>query len=151
MGFSLLMFVGFLGLGIFGMTLQTVAGDSEKAGEALGRMLIPLIIFGLLAKNAWKALILKEPADNPVFRRRHRTFNVTAGAIATVVLLAAMGLGIITGQKVLKNRRIDATLSEIQNLGPKSAELRARVQTVMSKDTPTFEAYYNRSLELEKC
>ena len=150
MGFSLLMFMGLLGVAIFNQTVQLVAGESEKAGEALGGMLIPLIFFGFLSKRAWEAIMLKEPAENPVFRQRHRLFNVVGGAVGIVVFLTAFGFGITAGERVLKNRRIDRTLSEMEKLGPKNAELRQQIKTVMSKDTPTFDAYYDRSVELEK-
>jgi hypothetical protein len=145
MSFSVL-----LSLAIFNLTWQSIVGESEKAGESLGRMLIPLIILGFAARNAWKSLLAKEPGDNPVYQLRHRRFNVIDGICAIALLSFAVGFGTLSGDRIQRNRRMDATVSEIAKLGPKGAELRGQIKAVLSQDTPTFADYYLRCLKLEK-
>jgi len=56
---------------------------------------------------------------------------------------------VVAGNRIAKNKRLDATFSEITKLGPKGAELRAQIKTIMSEETSTFQDYYLRSLKLE--
>jgi hypothetical protein len=139
-----------LTLAIFNLTWQSIVGEDEKAGESLGGMLIPLIILGFAARNAWKTLRAKEPEDNPVYQLRHRRFNMIGGTCAVALLSFAVGFGIRAGDRIQRNRRMDATVSEIAKLGPKGAELRGQIKANLSQDTPTLADYYLRCLKLEK-
>jgi uncharacterized integral membrane protein len=146
---SILIFLVLLGLAIFNMTWQSMAGEAERAGESLGKMLIPLIVLGFAARRTWNSLLSKEPEDNPAYKSRHRRFNAIVGTCSIALLLAALGFGVIAGNRIAKNKRLDATFSEIKKLSPKGAELRAQIKTIMSEETPTFQDYYLRSLKLE--
>ncbi len=147
---STVSFSALLSLTIFNLTWQSVVGEDEKAGEAVGRMLIPLIALGFGVRRTWKSLLAREPEGNPVYQLRHRRFNVVGGIWAIVLFVLAVGFGIFAGDRIQKNRRLDATLSEIGKLGPKGAELRGQIKAILSQDTPTFEDYYVRCLNLEK-
>jgi hypothetical protein len=146
---STVIFLALLGLAVFNMTWQSMAGEAEKAGESLGKMFLPLIVLGFAARRTWNSLLAKEPEDNPVYKRRHRRFNAIAGTCSIALLLAAIGFGVFAGNRIAKNKRLEATISEITKLGPKSAELRAQIKNIMSEKAPTFQDYYLRSLELE--
>lgn len=146
---STLIFLVLLGTAMFNMAWQSTAGEAEKAGESLGQMLIPLVVLGFAARRIWNSLLSKEPEDNPVYKSRHRRFYAIAETCGIALLLAALGFGAIAGNRIAKDKRLDATLSEIKKLGPKSAELRAQIKTIMSEKTPTFRDYYLRSLKLE--
>jgi hypothetical protein len=142
-------FVALLGLSTFNMTWQSIVGEDEKAGESLGRMLIPLILLGFSARHTWKSLLAKEPENEQVYKRRHRRFNVIAGTCSIVFLFAAIGFGLVAGNRIEKNKRLDATISQIAKLGPKNAELREQIKAILSEDTPTFQDYYLRCMKLE--
>jgi ATP-dependent Zn protease len=49
---STLIFVILLGLGIFNMSWQLMVGEAEKAGESLGKTLIPILLLGFGARQA---------------------------------------------------------------------------------------------------
>jgi hypothetical protein len=65
------------------------------------------------------------------------------------LLLGAMGFGVVTGNRIQKNKRLDSIVSEIAKFGPKNAELRGQIKAIVSEETPTFQDYYVRSLKLE--
>ncbi len=146
---STLVFVALLALSTFNVTWQSLAGEEEKAGESLGRMLIPLIVVGYGARRAWTSLLAKEPEDNPAYKRRHRRFNLIGGVCSVALLVAAIGFGFVTGDRIKKNKRLDAIVSEIAKLGPTSTELRSQIKAILSEETPTFQDYYLRCMKLE--
>jgi hypothetical protein len=141
-GFSLL-----LSVSIFNLTWQEVGG---QVVQPLGGSLVGLIALGAAARSAWKSLLAKEPEDYAVFRRRHQKFNVIGAICAFAMMLSALGFGITAGQRIQRNKRLDSVTAEIERLGPKGAKLREQMKAVLSEDTRTFEAYYLRSLELDK-
>lgn len=146
---STLIFLVLLGAAMFNVAWESTAGEAERAGESLGQMLIPLVVLGFAARRIWNSLLSKEPEDNPVYKSRHRRFYAIAETCGIGLLLAALGFGVVSGNRIAQDKRLDATLSELRKLRPKSAELRAQLTTIMSEKTPTFQDYYLRSLKLE--
>jgi hypothetical protein len=146
---STVAFVALLGLDTFNMTWQLIVGEDEKAGEDLGRMLILLIILGLSARQTWKSLLSKEPETETLYKRRHLRFNLIAATCSIVFLFSAIAIGVVTGNRIEKNKRLDATISQIAQLGPKNAELREQIKAILAEETPTFQDYYLRCIRLE--
>ena len=150
MAIGTLIFTSLLGIGLFNFTWQLMVGDSEKAGESIGRMFIPVLLIGFSLVRARNSILKQEPKTNPTIRRRLRMFDVIGGFLTITILVSALALGVTAGARIEKNRKLNRTIDEMAKLGPKNAELRAEIKNILSKDTPTFEDYYLRSLKLEK-
>ena len=57
----------------FNVAWQSVTAETEKAGESVGRLLVPLILMGYWGKRAWASILQREPETNPFFRRHYQS------------------------------------------------------------------------------
>ena len=145
-----LIFSALLGISLFNFVWQSMGGDPEKAGESIGKAFIPILVIGFSVVQARKSILKQASNADPTIHRRLRKIEIIGGILACTILITSLVLGATVGGRVEKNRKLNQTLDEMGKLGPKNAELREEIKTILSQDTPTFEDYYSRCLKLEK-
>ena len=66
----------------------------DEAQHAVGvKWLLGLVFTGIVSRREWGALLRLEPESNPLFKRKHRKFQVVCAAlIMVIVLICAIGL-----------------------------------------------------------
>jgi len=77
-----------------------IGNSIEKGANAAGVVwLLALALMAIVFQRQWVALLRLEPENNPVFKRKHRRFQVIAGALVLVVLACAVGFDVLAGEQ----------------------------------------------------
>ena len=146
---DLVIVTSLLALTTFTEAAESVAGSIERAGQFARHGLIPIVLLLFGGRVAWKSLLQREPESDPLFRRKHRRFQLAAGIIIGAVIVSAAGLGLTAANRQRKADRLNALAAQARRLGSKHADLARQIVEMHSKPTQTMKEFYAKCLAVE--
>jgi hypothetical protein len=130
---------------MFSLVMATTAGSPDGFSKG-SPPLIGVIIMAIWARSAWAKIMIAEPNSNPLFRRKHFSFNLKAGGLIAATVLAAGSYGAHLG---LHRATVNEHLEEIRVLGEKAAPLKKQFIDIVRRDTHTTPEYLQWTKDLE--
>jgi hypothetical protein len=146
--YSLVCFTGVAAAGVFLLALATLQGF-PAAFKQDSISLIGLIGAAIWVSGSWSSIKRAEPETNPEFRRRHREFNVKAGAIITGLLFSAALAGSYFGIRAGHTAKLKTLFKETQELEVKGVPQKQLFMKLVRENTKDLPQYLQRCAELE--
>lgn len=143
--FALICFTLLIAFWTFSLVLATTAGSPDGFSKG-SPPLIGVIVMAIWARSAWAKIMIAEPNSNPLFRRKHLSFNLKAGGLIAAMVLAAGGYGAHLG---FHRASVNEHLAEIRVLGEKAAPLKKQFIDIVRRDTHTTPEYLQWTKDLE--
>ncbi len=137
-----------LGVATILITVDSMDTQQDRA-QAIGRMIIPVAFCLYGANRAWKSLLGKEPESNPLFRIKHRRFQLASAICMGVVLTSSLSYGVARGSRIQQTNKVTEIIKQLAELTPKANSFRQRLGDIRSKETPTMQDYYDQCLAVE--
>jgi hypothetical protein len=142
--FSLVCFTVSAASVVFQLAAATAKGSADAFPKG-GPFLAGLIATAIGAKTAWSRLVVAEPEDDPVVRRKHSLFLIRAVVLMVLALVAAGSIGVYLG----KPSAASSAFAQMATLGARTAPIKQRFVGLVRKDTPTIPEYLRRCTDLE--
>jgi hypothetical protein len=144
-----IIFAALLGSNAF-VFLSDLDPNPEKAGETLGKSIIPLAFWFVMALLAWRGIKSREPDSELRFRLRHRRFKTATSIGVVLIVLVGFALGVWNSHRIKVADAIRKLAADNADLQSKGVEFRHQLSAIRHRDTPTMLDYYNQCMEVEK-
>jgi len=142
-------FGAFVGINVF-VFLSEVDSNPEKAGESLGKSIIPLAFWFAMAVLAWRGIKSREPDSEPRFRLHHRRFKIATSVCVVLIALVGLALGIWNSHRIKTADAIRKLSTDNADIQAKGVEFRRQLSEIRHRDTPTMRDYYDQCTEVER-
>jgi hypothetical protein len=143
-----IIFGGLLASNLF-VFLSEVDSNPEKAGESVGKSIIPLVFWFAMVALAWRGIKSREPNSESQFRLRHKFFKTATSVLVAVLVLVGLALGIWNSHRIKVVDAIRKMAADNADLQAKGTEFRHQLYQIRHRETPTMQDYYDQCTEVE--
>lgn len=132
---------------VFFLSSATVQANPD-AFSKLGGSAFGLLLTSIWAVSSWRGIKNAEPESDMDFRKKHRSVGLKAAIALSAAFIAAGIGGTMSGNRAAKQTALENLSKRAYELGMESRPIKEQFQALMSRDTPTMEAYLERCAEL---
>lgn len=147
--FALVCLTAMIAAGVFHLAFATAQGSPAAFGAVNTSLIIGIFGIGMWATRSWSTVRTAEPETDPVFRRKHRAFEMKAGTLILGVIIGVVAIGAYLGVRAGHKAKLDVLSKEMHELGLKSAPTKERFVALTTKTAPGLPEYLQRCEQLE--